>query len=158
MNQNIWGPKFWFTLHTVSFEYPINPTQQDKKIYYNYYDSYKYLLPCSVCRKNYKINLKELPLINSLNSRRDLVHWVIDIHNKVNTETGKRLYSYEEAIKLYEKLLNRKINLNNNKNNNEINAYTTRLTSKKYVHGLLALFIILLILALIRLYQLFKKK
>ena len=30
MNQNIWGPHLWFSLHTISFNYPLKPTENDK--------------------------------------------------------------------------------------------------------------------------------
>jgi len=111
MNQNLWGPKYWFTLHTLSFEYPTQPTSNDKKRYYNFISSLQHMLPCSICRVNFKKNLKSSPLEDHLHSRKDLVYWVIDVHNKVNLETGKRLYTHEEVIQIYEKLMNTKIEL-----------------------------------------------
>ena len=111
MNQNLWGPKYWFTLHTMSFEFPENPTKKDRKTYHSIFISLQDVLPCSICRKNYKKNLIEHPIENHLYSRKAIVYWVIDIHNKVNMETGKRNYSYDEVIDMYSKLLNRKIEL-----------------------------------------------
>ena len=32
MLTTVWGPSMWHYLHTMSFNYPINPTPQDKKI------------------------------------------------------------------------------------------------------------------------------
>ena len=32
MNQNIWGPHFWFMLHSISFNYPLYPTIRIKDI------------------------------------------------------------------------------------------------------------------------------
>ena len=55
--------------------------------------------------------MKSSPLEDHLHSRKDLVYWVIDVHNKVNLETGKRLYTHEEVIQIYEKLMNTKIEL-----------------------------------------------
>ena len=111
MNQNLWGPKYWFTLHTMTFEFPKHPTEKDRKAYHSIFTSLQYVLPCSVCRRNYKNNLAEHPIENHLYSRKAIVHWLIDIHNKVNAETGKRHYSYDEVIDIYSKLLNRKIEL-----------------------------------------------
>ena len=31
MVTSIWGPPMWHYLHTMSFNYPVNPTQDDKK-------------------------------------------------------------------------------------------------------------------------------
>ena len=33
MLTSIWGPSMWHYLHTVSFNYPIKPTSEDKKKY-----------------------------------------------------------------------------------------------------------------------------
>ena len=33
MDPNIWGPKFWFSLHSVSFTYPFSPDAKDKERY-----------------------------------------------------------------------------------------------------------------------------
>ena len=32
MLTSVWGPSMWHYLHTMSFNYPINPTKEDKKI------------------------------------------------------------------------------------------------------------------------------
>ena len=29
----VWGPSLWHSLHTMSFNYPVKPTAQDKKHY-----------------------------------------------------------------------------------------------------------------------------
>ena len=33
MLTSIWGPSLWHFLHTMSFNYPVKPTCQDKKEY-----------------------------------------------------------------------------------------------------------------------------
>ena len=120
MNQNIWGPPFWLTLHTISFNYPIKPTEQDKVNYKIFYTSFQNVIPCSICKKNYIRHLKEHPIDNYLSSRRKLSEWVIDMHNMVNGETGKKILSYELVIKKYEDIYKKKIELDNNNNNNDI--------------------------------------
>ena len=109
MNQNIWGPHMWFALHSISFTYPLHPTELDKKRYGKFIDLLQYVIPCSVCRKNFRRNLKEFP--PNLNSRKAFVYWLIDIHNEVNSLTGKEHISREKAIALYEKKYNTKIKL-----------------------------------------------
>ena len=147
MNQNIWGPKYWFTLHTMTFEFPQNPTYNDRKIYYNLFTSLQYLLPCSVCRQHYKKNLKEIPVENNLYSRKSIVYWLIDMHNKVNVETGKRIYSYDEVISIYSKILNKPIELFDapqSKYNPNIK------TGKIYINILIILFALLLLAIIIK--------
>jgi len=109
MNQNLWGPHLWFSLHTMSFNYPVNPTIEDKKNYNFFFTSLKGVIPCSICKKNYIRHLIEHPIDNYLNSKEDLVKWVIDMHNMVNTETGKKNYSYNTIIKMYEDVYKKKL-------------------------------------------------
>ena len=33
MLTSVWGPSLWHTLHTISFNYPVKPTKQQKKHY-----------------------------------------------------------------------------------------------------------------------------
>ena len=156
MNQNLWGPKYWFTLHTLSYEYPMEPTSNDKKRYYNFISSLQYMLPCSICRVNFKKNLKSSPLEDHLHSRKDLVYWVIDIHNKVNLETGKRLYTHEEVIQIYEKLMNTIIELG--ESNIQQVSFQLPKTSKIIINILLIVFIILLIIIIYKKRNYFSKK
>ncbi len=109
MNQNIWGPHLWFSLHTISFTYPLKPKDNDKANYKAFFTELQHVIPCSVCKKNYIRHLKEFPVNDHLNSRKDIVYWVIDLHNMVNSETGKRVLSYEEALKRYSDVYKKKI-------------------------------------------------
>lgn len=111
MNQNIWGPHAWFTLHTISFTYPIEPKPIERNQYKAFFQSFQHVIPCSVCKKNYERHLKEYPIEEHLGSRKDLVYWVINLHNMVNSETGKKVVSYETAIRKYEDAYKKKIPL-----------------------------------------------
>ena len=55
----VWGPALWHSLHTISFNYPVNPTKDDKQHYMNFIHSLKFILPCKYCRMNLSRNLKE---------------------------------------------------------------------------------------------------
>ena len=105
MSQNIkpsvWGPHGWKFMHFVSLGYPDNPSQGDKRQYKEFYESLQHILPCGACAQNYKLNLQEMPIDNSLDSRDALIKWVIEIHNKVNQETGKKTLDHEAALNLY---------------------------------------------------------
>jgi hypothetical protein len=144
MNQNIWGSHLWFSLHTITLNYPLKPTDEDKENYKNFFISLKNVIPCSVCKKNYKRHLNEHPIDNQLNSRKDLVYWMIDIHNMVNGEIGKKILSYETVLKKYENVYHKKNILNisdddlEDKNNNNI-----------YVNYIYIFFIVFLLLLII---------
>jgi len=97
----IWGPHGWKFMHYVSLGYPNNPSEEDKRNYKTFYTSLQHILPCAKCANNYSHNLTKYPIDNHLENRDTLVRWVIDIHNQVNNETGKKEYTYEEALDLY---------------------------------------------------------
>jgi hypothetical protein len=110
MSQNIkpsvWGPHGWKFMHFVSLGYPDTPSQEDKRQYKEFYESLQHILPCGACAQNYKLNIQRTPIDNSLDSRDTLIKWVIDIHNRVNQETGKKTLIHEEALNLYLKQQN----------------------------------------------------
>ena len=60
MLTSVWGPSLWHSLHTISFNYPVKPTRQDKKNYKRFIMDLKFVLPCKYCRMNFKKNLKDL--------------------------------------------------------------------------------------------------
>ena len=43
MVTNVWGPSLWHVLHTISFNYPVNPTEEQKQQYKDNIDSGKKL-------------------------------------------------------------------------------------------------------------------
>ena len=58
----IWGPPMWHTLHTISFNYPVKPSKEQKE------KLLSILFNTSTCStsvdtvKNYKENLKKLKI------------------------------------------------------------------------------------------------
>ncbi len=101
MHTKIWGKNMWKSLHLVSLSYPSKPEIKDKKDYYTFFISVGNVLPCDTCRMNYKKHLEELPLDDVvLSSKEALVKWVIDMHNIVNRDLGKKIIPYHEALRL----------------------------------------------------------
>jgi hypothetical protein len=100
----VWGPALWHTLHTMSFNYPVNPTNEQKQFYYNYFISLKNVLPCKYCRDNYAKNLESLPLTaKKLKNRETLSKWVFEMHELVNKNLGKKSnLTYEIIRERYE--------------------------------------------------------
>jgi hypothetical protein len=142
MNQNIWGPHLWFSLHTISFNYPVKPSEKDKEEYKLFFKSLQEVIPCSVCKKNYKRHLNEHPIEDYLNSRKLLVYWVIDMHNMVNAEIGKKILSYDIVLKKYEDVYKKKILLDDY----EIVKKSNTIDYEKIIYGIFVIFLILLII------------
>lgn len=85
MLTTVWGPSLWHFLHTMSFNYPIEPTAEQKKYYRNFVLSLRHVLPCKYCRINLVTNFKQLPLtMNQMKNRETFSRYVYDLHELVN--------------------------------------------------------------------------
>lgn len=104
MVTKIWGPIFWTALHTISFNYPVKPTAEDKKHYRDYIYSLRYILPCKYCRINLAKNLKEKPLqACHMASRETFSRYIYELHELVNKMLGKKSnLSYCDVRERYE--------------------------------------------------------
>lgn len=104
MMTSVWGPPMWHILHTMSFNYPVEPTHEQKKYYYKFYKNLVNVLPCRYCRENLANNLKKNPLNKDvMKSRETLSKWVYSLHETVNTMLGKESgLSYEDVRDRYE--------------------------------------------------------
>jgi hypothetical protein len=104
MLTTVWGPGMWHSLHTISFNYPVNPTCDDKRRYMSYIQSLQYVLPCGKCRKNLKKNFKKLPLKwKDMESRHTFSLYIYKLHEVINEMLGKKSgLSYEDVRERYE--------------------------------------------------------
>ena len=91
MLTSVWGPSFWHVLHTISVNYPVNPTCDDKANYKAFIMSLKNVLPCKYCRINLVKNLKVNPLnAEALKNRENFSKWIYKLHEVVNRSLGKK--------------------------------------------------------------------
>lgn len=104
MLTTVWGPGIWHYLHTMSFNYPVNPTVEEKRHYRDFVLNLQYVLPCGKCRKNLKKNFKKLPLtMAAMKSRDTFSKYVYDLHETVNKMLEKRSgLSYADVRERYE--------------------------------------------------------
>jgi hypothetical protein len=104
MLTTIWGPNMWHYLHTMSFNYPIKPTLENKKKYKEFILNLQYTLPCKYCRINLKNNLKAHPLRNChLKNRDAFSKYVYKLHELVNKMLNKKSgLSYCDVRERYE--------------------------------------------------------
>ena len=100
----IWGPSQWHMLHTISFNYPVNPTKEEKNNYRNYILSLQNVLPCGACRKNLINNLKNYPLtMNHMKNRHTFSRYIYNLHEIVNEMLDKKSnLSYCDVRERYE--------------------------------------------------------
>jgi len=100
----VWGPSMWHSLHTISFNYPVHPTQEDKQHYMDFILNLQYVLPCGKCRKNLKKNFKKLPLtMAEMENRGTFSKYVYNLHEIINKMLHKKSnLTYENVRERYE--------------------------------------------------------
>ena len=100
----VWGPSLWHYLHMMSFNYPMKPTEKDKKYYKEFIINLQHVLPCKYCRDNLKNNFKVLPLKQCyLKNRLTFSKYVYRLHEVVNKMLGKTSgLSYCDVRERYE--------------------------------------------------------
>jgi hypothetical protein len=100
----VWGPALWHYLHTMSFNYPINPTMAEKNNYRDFILSLKNVLPCKYCRENLKNNFKAHPLMMCHMKNRDTFsRYIYKLHEIINKMLGKKSgLTYCEVRERYE--------------------------------------------------------
>ncbi len=86
-----WGPHAWeFLFSSIAGAYPIKIDYNDKehvkimKKFHAMMRSLEYTLPCFWCRHSFGDYLKELPLEDYSDSRKNMMKWLYIIHDKVN--------------------------------------------------------------------------
>jgi hypothetical protein len=101
---SVWGPPAWFFLHTISFNYPVAPTKENKKQYKEFILSLQNVLPCRYCRENLTHNLKIMPLTDDkLADRCSFSRYIYDLHELVNKRLGKKSgLTYNDVRERYE--------------------------------------------------------
>tara|TARA_Y100000385_G_C13095214_1_gene640871 strand:- start:1922 stop:2362 length:441 start_codon:yes stop_codon:yes gene_type:complete len=133
MEPNIWGPGAWTFLHSITLNYPDNPSIQDKKIYKDFFMMLPNILPCTICRHNLNKHYNELPINFALSNKETLSKWLVEIHNKSNAIDNKKIITYQEFLKIYEKKY---------ENSNEsITYFKDRLNNQKKLIYILIFFI-----------------
>jgi len=87
---SIWGPALWHSLHTISFNYPVQPSTIDKENYRNFMLSLTNILPCRYCRENLEKNYKVFPLtMDCMKDRDSFSRYVYKLHERINKNLGK---------------------------------------------------------------------
>ena len=121
MLTSIWGPGMWHFLHSMSFNYPVEPTKEDKKNYKDFMLSLRNVLPCGKCRKNLRKNYKSLPItMNVMKNRTTFSKYVYDLHELINKMLGKKSgLTYNEVRERYEHFRSRCNNKTRKKMNKE---------------------------------------
>jgi hypothetical protein len=103
LDPSVWGPFYWFVLHTIAITYPTNPNETIKKKYYDLIQNIPLFLPISTIGNKFSELLDKYPVSPYLDSQSSMVKWVHFIHNKINATLNIPEITMEEAmVKYYE--------------------------------------------------------
>ena len=101
LEPKIWGPHFWFVIHTIALTYPHNPNEVIRKKYYDLIQNLPLFLPVEEIGNTFSQYLDKYPVTPYLESRTSFVKWTHFIHNKINVSLGKEELTMEDAMSAY---------------------------------------------------------
>jgi hypothetical protein len=98
---DVWGPPYWFFLHTVAESYPVTPNVTTKRKYYDLILNMPLFIPIPEMGNQFSSFLDKYPVTPYLDTRESFVRWVHFIHNKFNHFLGKPEIPLREALDCY---------------------------------------------------------
>jgi hypothetical protein len=103
LDPKIWGPHYWFFIHTVAMTYPIRPNAVTKKKYYEFIQNLPLFIPVESMSGEFSKLIDKYPVTPYLDNRESLIRWTHFMHNKINQKLEKPQISLSEFyIKYYE--------------------------------------------------------
>ena len=103
-DSNIWGPSFWFVLHSMSFKYPQFASNSIKKKYYDFIQNLPQFLPDEKIGNEFAKFLDKYPVTPYLDNRNSFIRWVHHIHNRINVYLKKDIITFSDFLKKYENI------------------------------------------------------
>ena len=89
LDPKIWGPHYWFFLHTIAMSYPKFPNAVTKKKYYEFIQNIPLFIPVEQIAGEFSKLLDQYPVQPYLDNRESIVRWTWFIHNKINEKLEK---------------------------------------------------------------------
>ena len=130
LDPKIWGPHYWFFLHTVAMTYPHHPNAVTKKKYYEFIQNLPLFIPVEEISKEFEKFIDLYPITPYLDNRDSFVRWVHFAHNKINEKLEKPQITLNDFFVQY---------YNEYKSQNEKLAEFYKLKEKLIYGGILVL-------------------
>jgi hypothetical protein len=89
LDPKVWGPHYWFFLHTLAMTYPHHPNAVTKKKYYEFIQNLPLFLPVEEISTSFSKLIEKYPITPYLDNRDSFVRWMHFIHNKINVALEK---------------------------------------------------------------------
>ena len=138
LDPKIWGPHYWFFLHTMAMTYPHYPNSVTKKKYYEFIQNLPLFIPVEEISSEFSKLIDTYPITPYLDNRDSFLRWMHFIHNKINEKLEKPSISLSDFF----------IEYYNQYKSNNLQKYEYYKTIKKIVYFV----IIILILGIIYYY------
>jgi len=100
-DSHIWGPPFWFFIHTIAMNYPDYPNEVTKRKYYDLMQNMPIFIPNVEMGNTFSRLLDKYPVTPYLDKRESFIRWTVFIHNKINGILGKPEMELNDAIHNY---------------------------------------------------------
>jgi hypothetical protein len=101
LDPDVWGPHFWFFLHTIAISYPNRPNDVTKKKYYEFIMNLPLFIPVESIGNDFGKLLDQYPVSSYLDSRDSIVRWFHFMHNKINEKLEKPIISLNDFYTKY---------------------------------------------------------
>ena len=101
LDPKVWGPHYWFFLHTLAMTYPHHPNAVTKKKYYEFIQNLPLFLPVDEISTAFSKLIEKYPITPYLDNRDSFVRWMHFIHNKINEKLEKPQISLNEFFVKY---------------------------------------------------------
>lgn len=132
LDPKIWGPHYWFFLHTVAMTYPHHPNAVTKKKYYEFVQNLPLFIPVEAISKEFEKFIDLYPITPYLDNRESFIRWMHFAHNKINEKLEKPQITLNDFFVQY---------YNEYKSQNEKLAEFYKLKEKLIYGGVLGLLI-----------------
>jgi len=98
---SVWGPHYWFFIHTIAESYPLHANDITKRKYYDFIQNIPLFIPDPEIGNKFSKMLDKYPVTPYLVNRDSFVRWTHFIHNKYNVLLGKEELSLPLALDAY---------------------------------------------------------
>lgn len=98
---DVWGPHYWFFLHTVAHSYPLHPNEVIRRKYYDLFMNLPLFIPNESVGNRFSEMLDRYPITPYLANRDSLIRWVHFIHNRYNHILGKEELTLYDGLERY---------------------------------------------------------
>ena len=103
LDPKIWGPHYWFFIHTIAMSYPKSPNAVTKKKYYDFVQNIPLFIPVESMAGEFSKLLDQYPVQPYLDNKESFIRWMWFIHNKINKKLEKPQISLNDFyVKYYE--------------------------------------------------------